>query len=165
MHKCRHFNLYNATCVHVFRKDHLVSGEPMCYSAIPWEGYLQLSAVFVVCSSLPRVEASWVSLTRFSKSVAALAQLICNEPCWRNFMGDASEIPRRHKLTENSVFLQLFQSSCHFFWNGPWHSGGGIVNVSTGTGLQKSAFWMLVIFCSGICLLQRKFPSLVRAED
>lgn len=65
-----------------------------------------------------------------------LVQLIYGQSCWSDFMGVALDITGRDSLTANSPILWFLQSFCLMCVC----VGGGVVDVSMGTGLHKSAF-------------------------
>lgn len=61
-------------------------------------------------------------------------------------------------LTANSLILWLFQS----FWpltqcSLNFRCGNVFVEVSIGTGLHNSLFWLDIVFCNGVCC-REKFP-------
>jgi hypothetical protein len=80
-------------------------------------------------------------------------------------MGVNCHITRRHGLAEISLILWLLQSF-YFFCNVPWDLSVGVFweCIHWGWGLQKYTIWWAVVFCSGLCLLQREV-SLMRGED
>jgi hypothetical protein len=65
----------------------------------------------------------------------------------------------------NSLIFRLLES-----FTSSWamflclRCGSCFVNVSTGTELHSSVFWLVIVFCDELCLLQRGV-SLMRGKD
>ena len=77
------------------------------------------------------------------------------------FFYSLSDIFRRHNLTTNFPLLWIPQSFCSFFLNDLWAVGAGIVlwclsGCWASQDLLFSTFWMVVVFCSGLCC-KKKF--------
>ena len=62
---------------------------------------------------------------------------------------------RTPTLTGNLLMLWLLQSFHPLFLSLPWAWGGEcFIEVSTGIELYTSAYWLIVVFCSGLCMMQ-----------
>lgn len=116
-----------------------------------------LCAVLIPCGLYPM---------HFGMSiVVVLVQFVFGQSHWWHFMGVASDITRRDNLTQipwSSGSWNLVLSSVMF--QKPIGAGVVFIDLSIGTGHCNSAFWLVVVFCNGFHLLQRKV-SLMRVED
>lgn len=75
-----------------------------------------------------------------------------------------SDVTRRQNLTKKSLILWLLQPVSTFLLVSPeYQIRESIVDVSIWTQLHNSAYWLVVVFCSGLYLFQRK-NSLMGAE-
>lgn len=84
---------------------------------------------------------------------------------WWDFLGIASDVTKRHNLIASFLILWLLTIFLLPLCNFPWALGVGMFcRVSTGTGLHKSIFWLVVVSLNDLCLLQR-VVSLMRGED
>lgn len=80
---------------------------------LPGEDYFSCALHFwVTCSSLYRVEASWIFSVHFSMSFAVLAQLMPRQIWLWEVMDITSDISRKHYLLTNSWATWLLHSLC-----------------------------------------------------
>ena len=137
--------------------------------ALPWGRWFLLLSAFLSCLSFSGkgwgLLGSPCPIHFIMAIVAVVVQLIFIQLCWWDFKGIASEITRAHSLSTlpdtmaPTVFslllpqyiLSLRCRSC-------------VVNVSMGMESHSSDFLLVVVFCTGLHLLQREV-SLVRSED
>lgn len=160
------FSLINAVCIFIskcnlfrlcsylnvcFRADHLVSDNQ--WGALPWRAPPPKPSS-VLCGPSCRVETSWA----FPSSLACvlmspLFSLSGSHSC--ETVGLASDVPRKHNLTANSMILCL-QLSRPLFCRIPRALGEGVFcrGICWGCGSQLPLDW-LWIFCGGLSLLQR----------
>lgn len=145
--------------LHVFKVDHWHWTSNLC--AFPWlRPPLLPSAFLSCCSSWCRVEASWTFPVHFGIVTGfVLTDIIFGVTCWWDFMGTASDVSRRHNLTTKPPILWLLQSffstlllKCPLSLN-MWefcrcfHLGLA----------PQLCILTVVVFCSGLSLLQRSF--------
>lgn len=71
--------------------------------------------------------------------------IIFRQPCWWDFMGEASDISVNHSLTVNSQFPYLFPAL-----------SVRIVFAYIGSRLHNSVLWLVQVFCNALHQLQRK---------
>lgn len=128
----------------------------MLYILFPRQHYFsQFQHSFPACHFLSWVDiSSWASLFNISKSISILVHFIFKPSCWWDFTDETSDIPRRHSLTINSFIFWLL----HSFW--PWFLSlrwSCMEASSVRAGLHNGAFWLVVLFCNGLYLLQDIF--------
>lgn len=108
----------------------------------------------VLCGPSCRVETSWASPSSLAcVLMSPLFSLSGSHSC--ETVGLASDVPRKHNLTANSMILCL-QLSRPLFCRVPRALGEGVFcrGICWGCGSQLPLDW-LWIFCGGLSLLQR----------
>lgn len=103
----------------------------------------------ILCSSLCRVVALWTFPIHSRMAVVVHVQLMFEQSCWGDFMGLASDIARRQSLSKfldtldiTSILFSLLLCSLSLGWCVS-------LDASIVIGLHNSAFWLVVVFCSG----------------
>lgn len=154
------------------------------YMYVFWSYYLVLDNQLVWVKSLEKTICPvlaffhfWSSLYTFSHlgfSLSILAHLLLflleqfkfRQIYWQDFASLASDIPRRHNFTANSLIIWEYSGSTYVFLQCPLslRCGNCFVDVSTRNRLPNSAFWSIWGFCDCLHLLQR-VVSLMRGEN
>lgn len=144
------------TCMCVFMVDHLILVNQSIFLRI------FLSCLYF-CAGLnpPRSFPVHISLC----IVFVLVQHMPRKSCWWDFYGYIFWHPRRYNLMVNSLIFRLLES-----FTPSWamflflRCGSCFINLSIGSELHSSVFWLVIVFCNGLCFLQRRV-SLMRGKD
>lgn len=103
MRICMWFGLYNVT--HKYASDWASGGWIINHCALHWGKTVSLT---LGIPQLPVVFNVICSLVGFDMSIGVcLTQFMTSKSCCWSFMGVASDVTRRHDLTENPMFLSL----------------------------------------------------------
>ena len=144
------FGTCNVTCIFVFRADTSAVDERLVRSSLtrvtpPTPSLTQLPTV--LCVGLGPCE---IFLTHFGIPAVVFPVQLTWVVMMVRLDGQASDITRKHNLTAKSfmVFLPSL-SQCSL-------SPRCECTIPTGTGLYNSPYWLVGVFCNGLCLLQRE---------
>jgi hypothetical protein len=163
--KYNQLSLYNVASMYDFWVDYLVQGNLLVCYCNTWERLILPLTEF--CShlfSFYRIVFLWTFLSMLACLYYHPFQPMFRQACWWDFIYTAPDITRRYNLAANSQILWLLHSLRPHSQCSLSLRCQCVVNVSTGTRLHNSAFWLVAVFCSGFHLFQREISS-TKGED